>query len=93
MIIGSALLSLRPKDTIWQGWFKKIKRLWQPESAELRSVGRLWINALLSSFIFAAYYVLIKYLYDSQGFTNAFIWTRLGSFAGALLLLHLHLDV
>ncbi len=87
LILGSALLSLRPRDTFWQNLVKKFKSFWQPESIELRSTSRLWFNALLSSFIFAAYYVLIKYLYDSQGFTNAFIWTRLGSFVGALLLL------
>lgn len=87
LIIGSALLSWRPKQSWWQNWLNKLKKLWQPDSAELRSTSRLWFNALLSSFIFAAYYVLIKYLYDSQGFTNAFIWTRLGSFVGALFLL------
>lgn len=89
LIIGSGLLSLRPKDNQWLTWWIKLKRFFQPNKAVLRSTRRLIFNALLASFIFAAYYVLIKFLYDSQGFANAFIWTRLGSFLGALTLIAL----
>ncbi|OGF26588.1 hypothetical protein A2477_01685 [Candidatus Falkowbacteria bacterium RIFOXYC2_FULL_47_12] len=55
--------------------------------AEDHPVRRLIVNSLVSAFIFAAYYVLIKYVYLHQPFLGSYIWTRLGSFAGALGLL------
>lgn len=87
LIIGSGLISMRPKDNRWLAWWIRLKKFFQPNKAILRGNRRLILNSLLASFIFATYYVLIKFLYDSQGFANAFIWTRLGSFLGALALL------
>jgi drug/metabolite transporter (DMT)-like permease len=87
LIVGSALLSFRAHDHWWSKLWIKIKKIIQPRRSSLRSTRRLLVHSLLASFTFATYYVLIKYLYDSQGFANAFIWTRLGSFLGALLLL------
>ena len=98
LIIGSGLLSARPKDNQWLAWWIRLKRFFQPDKVIFRSTRRLIFNSLLASFIFATYYVFIKFLYDSQGFANAFIWTRLGSFVGALALIawpasrHLILD-
>ncbi|HPD07963.1 MAG TPA: EamA family transporter [Patescibacteria group bacterium] len=87
LIAGTAFVSFNPRDNLWHKWWIKIKKFLQPHKASLRSTGRLLFNALLASFIFATYYVMIKYIYDSQGFSNSFVWTRLGSFLGALLLL------
>jgi drug/metabolite transporter (DMT)-like permease len=55
--------------------------------SEDHPVRRLIINSLISAFIFAAYYVLIKYIYLHQPFLGSYIWTRMGSFIGALALL------
>lgn len=41
----------------------------------------------LSAFLFAVYYVLLKSVFIGQNFVSGFIWTRVGSFLGALLLL------
>jgi drug/metabolite transporter (DMT)-like permease len=87
LIIGSVLLSIRPHDNQWSAWWIKLKRILRPNKAISRGTGRLIFNSLLASFIFAVYYVLIKYIYDSQGFANSFTWTRLGSLLGALCLL------
>ena len=87
LIVGSALLSIQPKENQWLAWWIKIKRFLQPNQVVYRSQRRLIFNSLLASFIFASYYVFIKFLYDSQGFANSFIWIRLGSFVGALSLL------
>jgi len=55
--------------------------------AELQSTRRLFINSIISAFFFAAYYVLIKYIYTTQPFIGSFVWSRFGSFIGAMLIL------
>lgn len=54
---------------------------------EYRPVRRLVLNSTVSALFFAAYYVLIKYIYTTQPFIGAFVWSRLGSFLGVLLIL------
>ena len=56
-------------------------------SAELRPTRRLIINSVISAFFFAAYYVLMKYIYNNQPFIGSFVWSRFGSFIGSLLIL------
>lgn len=48
-----------------------------------------WQLVLLAAFIFGLFYVLSKYVYLHQPFISGFIWGRLGSFLGALILLAL----
>lgn len=55
--------------------------------AEYRSTKRLLINSIVSAAFFAGYYVLIKYIYMTQPFVGSFVWSRLGTFIGALLIL------
>lgn len=55
--------------------------------AEFRSTKRLIINSVVSAAFFAAYYVLIKYIYMTQPFVGSFVWSRLGTFIGALMIL------
>ncbi|OIO45776.1 MAG: hypothetical protein AUJ28_03690 [Parcubacteria group bacterium CG1_02_37_51] len=43
--------------------------------------------AILSSLLFALSFVISKYLFDQVGFISGFVWTRIGSFIGALILL------
>lgn len=42
---------------------------------------------LLSAFLFALFYVGVKFIFTHQDFISGFIWTRMGSFLAALLLL------
>lgn len=55
--------------------------------AEYRPAQRLIVNSVVSALFFAAYYVLIKYIYSSQPFIGGFVWSRMGTFIGVLLIL------
>lgn len=55
--------------------------------AEIRPTRRLLINSVVSAFFFAAYYVLMKYIYTNQPFIGSFVWSRMGSFIGVLIIL------
>ncbi len=43
--------------------------------------------ALFASVFFALYFVFAKYIFENQQFLSGFVWTRVGIFASALLLL------
>lgn len=58
-----------------------------PLHARYRPTQRLIINSIVSALFFAAYYVMIKYVYSTQPFIGAFVWSRLGSFLGVLMIL------
>ena len=55
--------------------------------ARFQPTGRLIVNSVAAALLFAAYYVLMKYIYLHQPFIGSFVWSRLGSFAGVLLML------
>mgnify|MGYP000907637488 CR=1 FL=1 len=57
--------------------------------ANLRPTSRLLLNSTISAACFAAYYVFIKFIYSNteQPFIGAFVWSRLGSFLGVLVIL------
>ncbi len=55
--------------------------------AGFRPTQRLLINSVISAFFFAAYYVMAKYIYSHQPFIGGFVWSRMGSFIGVILIL------
>ncbi|MFH1661578.1 MAG: EamA family transporter [Candidatus Falkowbacteria bacterium] len=55
--------------------------------AEYRPARRLILNSIVSALFFAVYYVLIKYIYINQPFIGGFVWSRMGSFLGVILIL------
>lgn len=55
--------------------------------AQYRSSQRLIVNSAVSAFFFAAYYVLIKYIYTYQPFIGGFVWSRLGTSLGVIMIL------
>lgn len=55
--------------------------------AKYRPTRRLILNSVVSSLLFAVYYVLIKYIYLHQPFIGSFVWSRMGSFLGAIAIL------
>lgn len=55
--------------------------------AEYRPTRRLLFNSIASALCFAAYYVMIKYIYMTQPFIGGFVWSRLGTFIGVLAML------
>ncbi len=92
LIIGGVLISIkrtkfyRAKEVINR--VKAISgRIMGDVHASHRSTRRLIVNSVISAFFFAAYYVLIKYIYLNQPFIGGFVWSRMGSFIGALFIL------
>jgi len=55
--------------------------------ARYRPTSRLLINSVVSAVFFAGYYVLMKFIYLHQPFIGSFVFSRLGSFIGVLLML------
>ena len=55
--------------------------------ARYRPTRRLILNSLTSALLFASYYILIKYIYMRQPFIGGFVWSRLGTFLGVILIL------
>lgn len=55
--------------------------------ARYRPTSRLIINSTVSALFFAAYYVLIKYIYLHQPFIGGFVWSRFGTFLGVIFIL------
>ena len=43
--------------------------------------------ALLAALLFALFFVAAKFVFSNQEFVSGFVWTRIGSFLGALLLI------
>jgi len=54
--------------------------------AQYRPAQRLIMNSIISALFFAAYYVLIKFIYSTQPFIGSFVWSRLGTFVGVLFM-------
>jgi len=59
-----------------------------PIHARYRPTRRLIFNSLSSAMLFAAYYVLMKFIYSTQPFIGSFVWSRMGSFIGVLFILY-----
>jgi drug/metabolite transporter (DMT)-like permease len=54
--------------------------------AQYRPTRRLLINSVFSALLFAMYYVLMKYIYSMQPFIGSFVWSRLGTFIGVIII-------
>jgi len=55
--------------------------------AQYRPTRRIITNSIVSAFFFAAFYVLMKYIYLHQPFIGGFVWSRMGTFIGAMAML------
>ncbi len=92
LIIGGILISVR--NTRFYAFYdikERIKSLFGNMfgfvHAKYRPTRRLFLNCISASMLFASYFVLIKYIYSTQPFIGGFVWSRFGSFIGALLML------
>lgn len=92
LIMGGILISVK------QTRFYVAKEVWERVRhifgdvlggihAHYRPTRRLIINSVVAAVFFAAYYVLIKYIYSEQPFIGGFVWSRMGTFLGVLLIL------
>jgi len=91
LVIGGILISIKHTKfyeiSQVKERFKNIfGNLLGPIHAGYRPTQRLIINSVISALFFAAYYVLIKYVYNHQPFVGGFVWSRMGSFLGAILI-------
>ena len=75
LLIGGILITLIPKEKArwWQFWKKQ-----KPSGIGI---------ALLSTLLFATFFVMSEYIYTSQGFETGFILSRFGSFIAVAWLL------
>lgn len=91
LIIGGILISVK-HTKFYEIYLIKEKfknvfgNLLGPIHAVYRPTQRLIINSVISALFFAAYYVLIKHVYNNQPFISGFVWSRMGSFLGAILI-------
>lgn len=92
LIVGGILVSVKKtKIYVYGEISKKFKAIFGDifglVHAEYRPTRRLITNSVASALLFAMYYVLMKYIYMQQPFIGAFVWSRLGTFVGVLLML------
>lgn len=92
LINGGILISVKhTRFYIWDEISNKLKNIFGDIfggiNVDYRPTRRLIINSIASALLFASYYVLIKYIYMHQPFIGGFVWSRLGTFIGAMLIL------
>lgn len=92
LICGGILISVKHTRFYYAkelfGRFRKVfGNILGSAHAEYNPTRRLIFNSLTSALLFAAYYVLMKYIYSTQPFIGSFVWSRLGSFIGVIFML------
>ncbi len=92
LICGGILISIKhTRFYVYKEMKEKVKLIFGDTlgqfHAHYRPSQRLIVNSVVSAFLFASYYVLIKYIYTHQPFIGSFVWSRMGSFLGAVLIL------
>jgi drug/metabolite transporter (DMT)-like permease len=92
LISGGALISIKhTKFYRFKQVVSRLEYLWGKFkgdiSAESRPIERLIVNSAISAFFFAAFYVLMKYIYLNQPFIGSFVWSRFGTFIGSIAIL------
>lgn len=92
LVIGGILISIKhTRFYYFREVGEQFRRIFGnvlgPIHARYRPTQRLIMNSLTSAFCFAAYYVLIKYIYLNQPFIGSFVWSRMGTFLGVILIL------
>lgn len=88
LICGGVLISIKhTKIYSINRVVERIQEVFGLIHARYLPMRRLLINSLVASFFFAAYNVLIKYVYMNEPFLGSFIWSRLGTFLATLFIL------
>jgi drug/metabolite transporter (DMT)-like permease len=88
LALGGALISVRRTKLYFPSWvFRRVHEILGSVHARYRPTERLIQNSIISAFFFAAYYILMKYIYVHQPFIGSFVWSRLGTFLAVLAIL------
>ena len=91
LIFGGILISVRQtKFYLFRSVVERIKDIYGKIlgtiHAEYRPTRRLIINSVMSALCFSLFYVGMKYIYMHQPFIGGFVWSRMGSFLGAMII-------
>lgn len=88
LITGGVLISVKhTRVHILSNVIERIQEIIGLIHARYQPMRRLLINSFVAAFFFAAYNVLIKYIYMHQPFLGSFVWSRLGTFLATLSIL------
>jgi len=88
LMVGGALISVKQTQVFFLSRVvTRIQEVLGSIHASYRPTRRLLINSTISAFLFAAYYVLMKHIYLHEPFLGSFVWSRLGTFLGVLVIL------
>ncbi len=88
LAIGGALISVKRTKMYLPSWVsRRVHEILGSIHAEYQPTTRLIQNSIISAFFFAAYYVLMKYIFLHQPFIGGFVWSRLGTFLGVIAIL------
>jgi len=92
LICGGVLISIKhTKVYLYQKVAARVREVFGQLIGEVparfQPTGRLIVNSVVAAVFFAVYYVLMKYIYTYQPFIGSFVWSRLGSFLGVILML------
>ncbi|MDP2709504.1 MAG: EamA family transporter [bacterium] len=92
LVAGGVLISIKQtKVYLFQKVVTRLREVVGDIFGEVPSgaqpTSRLIVNSVVAAVFFASYYVLMKYIYTYQPFIGSFVWSRLGSFVGVLIML------
>ncbi len=92
LICGGVLISIKhTKVYVFQKVITRFREvigdIFGKVPSGVQPTGRILVNSVTAAVFFAAYYVLMKYIYMYQPFVGSFVYSRLGSFAGVILML------
>lgn len=92
LIMGGILISVKQTrfyyfKEVWESFRGIFGNILGGIHARYRPTQRLILNSLISALFFAVYYVLIKYIYLNQPFIGGFVWSRMGTFLGVVMIL------
>lgn len=88
LIAGGVLISVRQtKVYVWDKATARVRQIMGRIHARYQPTNRLIINSIVSAIFFAAYNVLIKYIYMNEPFMGSFVWSRFGTFLAVLAML------
>lgn len=87
LIIGGGMISVKQTKLYFPGKVvARIRNILGKIHARYRPTQRLLVNSIASAFLFSSYYVLMKYIYSHQPFIGSFVWSRLGTFIGVIMI-------
>lgn len=92
LICGGILISIKQTKVYWyQQVIRRFREIIGDIVGEIpasvRPTSRLLVNSIAAAVFFAVYYVLMKHIYMTQPFIGSFVYSRLGSFLGVILML------